>query len=131
MLLMVIFLQGRSIKLWLRCADSSNHLNIIDQACDADNAALMPSALEVLEFALDALKGSFICASSRIPISQLRRLYRVLPDSEVGAPQLTDRRCQRSVGGAFVSAREEFWESAFRCRSGAVNSRRSCGRRSG
>ncbi|KAG1766782.1 ribosome 60S biogenesis N-terminal-domain-containing protein, partial [Suillus occidentalis] len=74
---------GRSIKLWLRYADSNSLLNIIDQACDASNAALTPSALEVLEFALDTLKGSFTCASSRIQISQLLRLYRVLPDSEV------------------------------------------------
>jgi nucleolar pre-ribosomal-associated protein 1 len=69
--------------LWLRYADSNSLLNIIDQACNARNAALTPSALEVLEFALDTLKGSFTCASSRIQISQLLRLYRVLPDSEV------------------------------------------------
>ncbi|KAG1751995.1 hypothetical protein EDD22DRAFT_239698 [Suillus occidentalis] len=74
---------GRSIKLWLRYADSSNLLNTIDQACDADDAVLTPSALEVLEFALDTLKGSFICANSRISISQPLRLYRMLPDSEV------------------------------------------------
>jgi nucleolar pre-ribosomal-associated protein 1 len=81
--MLLMFLQGRSIKLWLRYADSSNLLNIIDQACDADNAVLTPSALEVLEFVLDTLKGSFMCANSSIPISQLLRLYRVLPDSEV------------------------------------------------
>ncbi|KAG2153453.1 ribosome 60S biogenesis N-terminal-domain-containing protein [Suillus bovinus] len=74
---------GRSIKLWLRYADPNNLLDIIHQACDANNAALTPSVLEVLEFALDTLKGSFTCASSRIPISQLLKLYRVLPDSQV------------------------------------------------
>lgn len=52
---------GCSIKLWLRYADSSNLLNTTDQACDADDAVLTPSALEVLEFALDTLKGSFMC----------------------------------------------------------------------
>ncbi|KAG1888586.1 ribosome 60S biogenesis N-terminal-domain-containing protein [Suillus subluteus] len=74
---------GRSIKLWLRYADPDNLLNIINQACDANNAALTPSVLEVLEFALDTLRSSFTCASSSIPISQLLRLCRVLPDSEV------------------------------------------------
>ncbi|KAG2124689.1 ribosome 60S biogenesis N-terminal-domain-containing protein [Suillus clintonianus] len=74
---------GRSITLWLRYADPNNLLNVIDQACDANNATLTPSVLEVLEFALDTLKGSFTCASSRIPISQLLRLHRVLPHSEV------------------------------------------------
>ncbi|KAG1740308.1 ribosome 60S biogenesis N-terminal-domain-containing protein [Suillus lakei] len=74
---------GCSIKLWLRCADPNNLLNIIDQACDTNNAALTPSVLEVLEFALDTLKSSFTCASSRVPISQLLRLHCVLPDSEV------------------------------------------------
>ncbi|KAG2356040.1 ribosome 60S biogenesis N-terminal-domain-containing protein [Suillus spraguei] len=74
---------GRSIKLWLSYADPNILLNIIDQACDANNAALTPSVLEVLEFVLDTLKGSFTCASSRIPASQLLRLYGVLPNSEV------------------------------------------------
>ncbi|KAG1732030.1 uncharacterized protein EDB91DRAFT_1058414 [Suillus paluster] len=72
---------GRSIKLWLRYMDTDNLVNIIDQACN--NAVLTPSVLEALEFALDTLKSSFSCASSRIPISQLLRLYRVLPDSQV------------------------------------------------
>ncbi|KAG1791586.1 ribosome 60S biogenesis N-terminal-domain-containing protein [Suillus plorans] len=74
---------GRSIKLWLRYTDPNNLLDIVDQACDANNVALTPSVLEVLEFALDTLRVSFTCASSRIPIPQLLRLYRVLPDSEV------------------------------------------------
>ncbi|KAG0699763.1 hypothetical protein DFH29DRAFT_1081076 [Suillus ampliporus] len=74
---------GRSIKLWLRYVDTNNLLNIIDQACDVSNAALTLSVLGVLEFALDTLKSSFTCTSSRIPISQLLKLHRTLPDSQV------------------------------------------------
>ncbi|KAG2062744.1 hypothetical protein BDR04DRAFT_1164705 [Suillus decipiens] len=74
---------GRSIKLWLSYADPNILLNVIDQACDANNATLTPSVLEVLESVLDSLKSSFTCASSRIPASQLLRLYGVLPNSEV------------------------------------------------
>lgn len=58
-------------------------LSIIDQTCDANNAALTPSVLDILESALDNLKNSFTRASSRIPMSQLLKLCRVLPDSEV------------------------------------------------
>ncbi|KAG1894474.1 uncharacterized protein F5891DRAFT_1255164 [Suillus fuscotomentosus] len=74
---------GRSIQLWLSYTDPDNLLNIVDHACDANNIALTPSVLEVLGFAFNTLRGSFTCASSRIPISQLLGLYRVLPDSEV------------------------------------------------
>ncbi|KAG0699762.1 hypothetical protein DFH29DRAFT_990668 [Suillus ampliporus] len=76
---------GRSIKLWLRYVDTNNLLNIIDQACDVNNAALTPSVVEVLEFALDTLKNSFTCTSSRIPISQLLTLHQMLPDSQVNS----------------------------------------------
>ncbi|KAG2045770.1 hypothetical protein BDR06DRAFT_1015311 [Suillus hirtellus] len=74
---------GRSIQLWLSYTDPDNLLNIVDHACNANNIALTPSVLEVLGFAFNTLRGSFTCASSRIPISQLLGLYRVLPDSEV------------------------------------------------
>ncbi|KAG2064662.1 hypothetical protein BDR04DRAFT_1162323 [Suillus decipiens] len=54
---------------WLRLIEPT--------VCDANDAAVTPSVLEVLEFVLDALKGSFTCASSGIPASQLLRLYGV------------------------------------------------------
>jgi nucleolar pre-ribosomal-associated protein 1 len=63
--------------------DPSDLLNIIDKACDVNSAVLAPSVLDVLESALDNLKSSFTRAHSRIPIPQLLRLCRVLPDSNV------------------------------------------------
>ncbi|KAG1833204.1 hypothetical protein DFJ58DRAFT_736195 [Suillus subalutaceus] len=66
-----------------------NHSTRFDQVDDADNIAFTPPTLEVPYFALDTLKRSFICANSTIPISQLRRLYRALPDSEVLEEMIT------------------------------------------
>ena len=61
----------------------NNLVDIIDQTCDANNSALTPPVLDVLESALKNLKSSFTRTISRIPISQLLRLCQMLPNFEV------------------------------------------------